>query len=90
VFETAFGLPVSVGQLDIDRQKDIFREASERLFGSSSLDVFKDPENIDKLLRTYFAREQINNGPGPLTRGMGAVTLMQSAVNAAFSFNLPR
>ncbi len=90
VFETAFGLPKSVGQLDIDRQREIFQEANDRLFGSTSMDVFKDPENIDKLLRNFFAREQINSGPGPLTPGMAALTLMQNAVNAQISFNLPR
>ncbi len=90
VFETAFGLPKSIGQLDIDRQREIFQDANDRMFGSNSMDVFKDPENIDKLLRTFFAREQINNGPGPLTAGMSALTLMQNAVNAQISFNRPR
>ncbi len=90
VFETAFGMPKSIGQLDIDRQREVFQEANDRMFGSSSMDVFKDPENIDKLLRNFFAREQISNGPGPLTAGMSALTLMQNAVNAQISFNLPR
>jgi len=86
VFETALGLPKSIGTLDIDRQREIFQEANVRLFGSQSLDVFKGPENVDKLLQNFFAREQINNGPGPLTKGMGALTLMQNAVTAAASF----
>ena len=86
VFETALGLPKSIGTLDIDRQREIFQEANARVFGSTSLDVFKDPENVDKLLRNFFAQEQINNGPGPLTKGMGALTLMQNAVTAAASF----
>jgi len=86
VFETALGLPESIGSLDVDRQRALFREANERLFGSSSMEVFKDPENIDKLLRNFFAREQINSGPGPLTKGMGALTLMQNAVAAAANF----
>lgn len=87
VFETAFGLPTSIGSLDIDRQREIFQEANERVFGSTSMDVFKDPENIDKLLRNFFAQEQINNGPGPLTKGMSALTLMQNAVAAAANFS---
>ncbi len=86
VLETALGLPKTIGTLDIDRQREIFQEANERLFGSISLDVFQNPENVDKLLRNFFAREQINNGPGPLTKGMGALTLMQNAVTAAASF----
>ena len=86
VFETAFGLPASVGTLDVDRQRALFQEANERMFGSKSMEAFKDPESVDKLLRNFFAREQINNGPGPLTKGMGALTLMQNAVTAAASF----
>ena len=86
VFETAFGLPKSIGTLDIDRQRALFQDANARVFGSKSMDVFKDPENVDKLLRNFFAREQINNGPGPLTRGSAALTLMQNAVAAQASF----
>lgn len=86
VIETAYGLPASIGTLDIDRQREIFQEATERVFGSISLDVFQDPENVDKLLRNFFAQEQINNGPGPLTKGMSALTLMENAVTAAASF----
>ncbi len=86
VFETALGLPQSIGSLDVDRQRELFQNATDRAFGSASMDVFKDPENVDKLLRRFFAQEQINTGPGPLTRGMGALTLMQNAVTAAASF----
>ncbi len=86
VFQTAFNLPKEFGQLDIDRQREILQDANERLVGSSSMAAYQDPENVDKLLRTYFAREQINNGPGPLTPGMSAVTLMQNAVTAAVNF----
>ncbi len=88
VFETALGLPKSIGTLDIDRQRQIFQDANARVFGSKSMDVFKDPANVDKLLRNFFAQEQINNGPGPLTKGMGALTLMQNAVEAQASFAL--
>ncbi len=86
VFETAFGLPKSVGLLDVDRQREIFQNASERVFGSKSMDVFQDPENVDKLLQNFFAQEQINNGPSALTRGSAALTLMENAVAAQASF----
>ncbi len=88
VFETAFGLPQSIGTLDVDRQRALFQDANERMFGSRSMDVFKDPENVDKLLRNFFARDQINNGPGPQTKGMGALVLMQNAVETAANFAL--
>ena len=56
VFESALGLPDTIGSLDVDRQRELFQESTERLFGSKSLEVFQDPENIDKLLRNFFAR----------------------------------
>ncbi len=87
VFETALGLPTSIGSLDIDRQLEIFQEANDRMFGSTSMAAFQDPENVDKLLRNFLVREQISNGPGPLARGMSALTLMQNAVTAAASFS---
>jgi hypothetical protein len=87
VFETAFHLPKSIGTLDVDRQREIFQAANERVFGSKSMAVFQDPENVDKLLRNFFAQEQINNGPGLLARGSVALTLMQGAVAAQASFS---
>jgi hypothetical protein len=86
VFESAYGLPTSIGTLDIDRQLKLFQDATTRQFGSASMDVFKDPENVDKLLLRFFTQEQIKNGPGPQTKGTVALTLMQNAVAAQASF----
>ncbi len=86
VFESAYGLPTSIGTLDIDRQLELFQGANTRLFGSASMDVFKDPENVDKLLQNFFAQEQIKNGPGLQTKGTVALTLMENAVAAQASF----
>jgi len=87
VFETALGLPKSIGLLNVDRQREIFQEANARVFGSKSMDVFKDPANVDKLLQNFFARDQINNGPSALTGGSVALTLMENAVAAQASFS---
>lgn len=86
VFDSAFGLPESIGTLDVDQQREILQNANERMFGSRSMNVFQDPENIDKLLRNFFAQEQINSGPSALTKGMSALTLMENAVAAAANF----
>jgi len=86
VFESAYGLPTSIGTLNIDRQLEVFQDANARLFGSASMDVFKDPENVDKLLQNFFAQEQIKNGPGQQTKGTVALTLMENAVAAQASF----
>lgn len=78
VFETAFALPTSVGALDIDRQLEIFQEKSEQFFGSSGLEVFQDPENVDTLIRNFLAQSQITNGPTASTKGYAALSLLQA------------
>lgn len=79
VLEQAFNLPRDIGALDIDRQQGIFRDRARAMFGSSSLDVFKDPDNVEEVLRRFLAREQANAGPNSLTPGFAALSLLQSA-----------
>lgn len=78
VFETAFGLPSSVGALDVERQLDLFKEKSSALFGSESLTVFQDQENVDKILNDFMVRQQINSGPDSSTPGYSALSLLQN------------
>ena len=89
VFETAFGLPTSVGALDVERQLELFKEKSRALFGDDSLTIFQDPENIDKLLNDFMVREQLNSGPVASTPGFSALSLLQnSSLGAAGTTNL--
>jgi hypothetical protein len=75
---TAFGLPTSLAQIDVDQQKDIFEQKSLALFGEKSIAVFKDPEKVDAVIRRFFLFRQIEAGPSPTTRGAAALTLLQS------------
>jgi hypothetical protein len=77
VFETAFGLPSSIGQLDLDQQLGEFRAASERVLGHAQIDRFGAPEAVEDLLRNFTIRAQIAAGPSPLTPGLAALTLLQ-------------
>ncbi|MHA1127986.1 MAG: DUF1217 domain-containing protein, partial [Alphaproteobacteria bacterium] len=86
MFETAFGLPVKFGGLDIEKQQEVFRDKATQLFGSSSMDAFKDKENVDKLLRTFFVRKQIAEGPGVSVRGTVALSLLQNSTAAMANF----
>jgi len=89
VFETAFGLPTSVGALDVDRQLEIFKEKSRSLFGSDSLTIFQDQQNVDKLLNDFMVRQQLNSGPTTSTPGYSALSLLQNAgLGAAGTTNL--
>lgn len=83
VLESVFGLGESFGQLDIDRQRDEFRDFTNRIFGSPSLAVFQDPAQVDKAITRYLARESALNGPSPTTPGFSALTLLNQG-NPAF------
>lgn len=86
IFEIAFGLPKSFGLLDVDKQRDIFRDKAQSLFGSSSLAVFNQTENVDKMLRTFFLRKQISEGAGVGTQGTAALTLLRNSAAGMASF----
>lgn len=86
IFETAFGLPKSFGLLDVDKQRDIFRDKSRKLFGDSSLAIFKEGENVDKMLRTFFVRKQISESSGLGIPGTTALTLLRNSAAGMASF----
>ena len=78
VIEAAFGLPTEFSQIDLDRQLDILMDKSNQLFGSKSVEVFKDPENVEDAIRRFQVRRQIEAGPSATTPGYGALQLLQS------------
>ncbi len=59
VFETALGLPASIGQLDLDRQLNDFRDRAERVFGTSDISEIAKPETRDKIVRDFLARSEL-------------------------------
>lgn len=78
VLETAFGLPSSMGALDIDRQLEIFEDRTASMFGSSGLEVFQEPENVDRLINNFLARDEASRGPSASTPGFAALSLLQA------------
>lgn len=79
VFEGAFGLPSSFGTLDIDQQRDVMREKTRDLVGSTSLDVFKQEDAVDALVVRYLARTAAQNGPSATTPGFAALSLLSNS-----------
>jgi len=79
VLETAFSLPDSFGSLDIDRQKADLQQKTREAFGSDSLAVFNDPDNVDKIVRDFLVRSQLTQGPSQFTSGSAALSLLQNA-----------
>ncbi|MWB76650.1 DUF1217 domain-containing protein [Pseudooceanicola sp. 216_PA32_1] len=85
VFETAFGLPSSFAQIDIDKQLEIFRDRAESAFGSAGFDVFQDEAQREVLVQKFLVRSQIDDITAAGTTS-SALTIMQS--NVAFARSL--
>ena len=78
VFETAFGLPSSIGQLDIDRQLEMFRERANAQLGSDSFVQFiRDEAAMDKLTVRFLAKAQLNQIPVDHSPTANALSLLQ-------------
>jgi hypothetical protein len=88
VLEGALGFPSGASQLDIDRQRDEFRDLNSKTFGSNSLAVFEDPANVDKAITRFLARRSIDEGPSANTPGFTALTLLSSQATGLGSIGL--
>lgn len=78
VFETALNMPTGSAQLDLDQQLDIFRDQSERLFGSSDPAIFTSSENRENLVEAFLLRSQIAQGQAFLSPASIALTLLSN------------
>lgn len=76
VFETALGLPDSIGTLDIDLQVSQFRDKAERYFGDGEISQFSDPANRDELVRLFMARSEIAELSAVNSSAQNALTLL--------------
>mgnify|MGYP000044167696 CR=1 FL=1 len=85
VFETALGLPSSIGQLDIDKQLGIFRGQAKQKLGISALSELKLAETRGKLIQTYLLRTQIADVQ-TASAGSIALSLLQSSTFAHTTF----
>jgi len=84
VVEAAFGLPGSLAQLDIDRQRSILEGKAEAFFGTKSPAAFRNPENIEIALRRFFASQAAQqNGIQATGRGAAALAILSGATGAS-------
>ncbi|WP_146584938.1 DUF1217 domain-containing protein [Puniceibacterium confluentis] len=77
VFETAFGLPSSFGALDVDQQLVVFKDRSERMFGTDRVADFADPDMLDQLRRRFLLISDQNSAQS-LSSGGGVVLALLS------------
>jgi len=59
VFEVALGLPSSFGQIDIDKQLEVFKRQAKNQLGISQLSELTDADLQEKLIQRYLLRDQI-------------------------------
>ena len=79
MFETAFGLPSEVAQIDIDKQLEIFRDRAISVMGEGEVAQFADPERLEKLTNLYLARSQIEAFGASTSSAANALTLLRAA-----------
>jgi len=81
MLETALGLPTSFGQIDIDRQLEVFRDRASSSFGETSVSQFSDPQALERLTNLYLARSQITSFNAAVSSGSTALTLLQASAS---------
>lgn len=79
MFEVGFGFdPKSFGQLPVDRQHAELKGKAEKMFGSDSFAIFRNPESVDKLIKTFLVRAQGNQTSAAATGYSNALTLLSN------------
>lgn len=77
IFEGAFGFPSTFANMPIDRQVEELKSGMTKMFGSADISALSDTKNIDKLVKTYLIRSQINSA-GISTPYSTALTILRS------------
>ena len=88
VLDASLDLPSGFSQINIDQQVEVIAEKANKIFGGDTVKVFADPKMIDKAIRRFQLRQQINNGPGPSTRGSAALALLSGGAGGFASSGL--
>ncbi|NNC37709.1 MAG: DUF1217 domain-containing protein [Acidimicrobiales bacterium] len=88
VVEAAFNLPSSFSQIDLDQQAEVLADRADQYFGSRSVDIFKDPENIDVAIRRFQLTRQIANGPASTSPAASAITILSGGLGSSGLENL--
>lgn len=78
LFEVAFNLPAALGQIDIDQQLRVFKDAAASVMGTDDLTLFSGPEARQDLITKFVVREQIRDLSAGMSSTSIALTLLQS------------
>ncbi|MCP3969234.1 MAG: DUF1217 domain-containing protein [Rhodobacteraceae bacterium] len=88
VFETALGLPASIGVLDLDQQLSAFRDKAAARFGSGEVAQFADADAREDLVRLFLLRSELQVGSGVSAGQSAALTLLQNSQGVDGLFGL--
>ena len=82
VLQTAFGLPASFSQIDLDKQITVLKDRVERYLGDSDISQFHESENVQKVVRLYLLRSQTEGFGAGYSPQATALSLLQTAPSA--------
>jgi hypothetical protein len=77
VFETALGLPPTLGTLDIDRQLGVFKDRARSLLGTDDIRQLAEPAQQTELLRRFLLSSGNAAGASFATPGSTALAILQ-------------
>ena len=78
VFTSAFILPDGFANLDVDKQADYLQRRAEQRIGPNPRELLTTKEGVDKTIKDFMLQRQLESGPGALTPGASALTLLNS------------
>lgn len=78
LFQTAFGFPSAMAQIDVEQQLVQFKERASSVFGTSDLSKIAVGANYEKLTRLYLARDELASSSA-YQSGQVALALLQSS-----------
>jgi hypothetical protein len=88
VFETALNLPSSFGQLDIDKQLEVFRDKAQSRFGVKEIADLADPDVLPRVIQTYLLQDQVaqtsQSGAGQIALTLLATIPRTSILDRSF------
>lgn len=78
LFEAALNLPAALGQIDIDQQLQVFKDAAVSVLGTDDLTVFAEQDARENLITKFVVRDQIRNFSAGMSNTSIALALLQS------------
>lgn len=77
MLETALGLPTAFGQIDIDKQLEVFRDKVRAVTGDGSVAQFADPAAREKITNLFLTRSQLAASDAGLSASANALALLR-------------